>query len=225
MPNLTLLVYTLAALVITITIHEFFHAWIAFELGDPTARYMGRLTLNPVAHFDPLGALMILFMSFSGRGIGWGKPVPVNPNNLRNGPIVGGAMVSVAGPLSNLLVAALVAIPLRLMYYYGFPGGGLPDHVALFLVILFRTSVLLAMFNLLPIPPLDGYDFWMGILHQLPFGATRRLWMTLSADAVRMYGPMAMLILVFWAQGVLWSILNPPYQLIVTLFLGFPLGF
>jgi Zn-dependent protease len=225
MPDLTNMLYYLVAVVIAITIHEFFHAWIALELGDPTAKYMGRISLNPVAHFDPMGFLMILFLSFGGRGLGWGKPVPVNPNNLRNGPIVGGAMVSAAGPLSNLLVAALVAIPLRLIINGMIPNGALPDSVVLFMAILFRTSVGLAIFNLLPIPPLDGYDFWMGILHQLPFSGTHQLWMSLSGDAIRQYGPVIMLVLVFWAQGILWRIMDPPIRFVVSVFLGSSAGF
>ncbi len=222
MPDLSLLFYRLAAVIISITIHEFFHAWVAFELGDPTAKYMGRISLNPVVHFDPMGLMMILFMSLGGRGLGWGKPVPVNPNNLRNGPIVGGAMVSAAGPLSNLFVAALAAIPLRLMINNVVPSSALPEGVVTFILMLFYTSIGLAVFNLLPIFPLDGYAFWLGVLHELPFGVTRQLWMALSSEKLRIYGPMVMLILVFWGQGILWQIMSPPLRFFSLVFLGTP---
>lgn len=215
----TLLAY-LAALVVAITIHEFFHAWTAYELGDPTAKYMGRITLNPIAHFDPMGAIMILFMAFSGRGIGWGKPVPVNPNNLRNGPIVGGAMVSVAGPLSNILMATLVAIPLRMISSGIIARSALPDVVLLFVLVLFLTNISLAIFNLLPIPPLDGFDFWMGILHELPFGVTRQLWVALSSSQIQSYGPFLLLVLIFWGGGILWRIMTPAAGFLSSLLLG-----
>jgi len=94
--------------VVSISIHEFSHAWAAYELGDPTARNLGRLTLNPLVHFDPLGALMILFMALAGWGLGWGKPVPVNPYNLRGNPRVGMGLTSAAGPFSNLVLATLL---------------------------------------------------------------------------------------------------------------------
>jgi Zn-dependent protease len=102
------IVFYLLALVISLSIHEFAHAWSAYELGDATARNQGRLTLNPVAHLDPLGALMILFMALSGWGIGWGKPVPVNPRNMRTEPRLGLGLTSAAGPFSNLALAAVL---------------------------------------------------------------------------------------------------------------------
>ncbi len=220
MPDLPTLFAYLAALVVAITIHEFFHALIAYQLGDPTAKYMGRLTLNPIAHFDPMGAFMILFMAFSGRGIGWGKPVPVNPNNLRNGPIVGGAMVSVAGPISNILLASVVAIPLRLIAAGIIPRTELPDALLQFMLILFLVCLSLAVFNLLPIPPLDGFDFWMGILHELPFAATRQVWIALSSSQIQTYGPFILLVLIFWGGGILWRIMSPPIGLLSTVLLG-----
>lgn len=214
MPDLTNFVYFLLAIVIAIDVHEFFHAWMADKLGDPTARLQGRLTLNPLAHLDPMGSILILFSSLAGRGLGWGKPVPVNPNNLRNGPIVGEALVAFGGPLSNILTASIVAVPLRLA------GDALPSPLAYFLLVLFFVSISLAVFNLLPIFPLDGYHFWLGILHELPFPATRRLWWSLNGGAFQTYGPVLLLVLVFWGQGILGGIIRPVMRFFSTLLLG-----
>ena len=111
----------LIGLVIGITVHECAHAWSASELGDPTARYQGRVTLNPIAHLDPLGSLLMLYSMMIGFGIGWGKPTPVNPSNLKYGPRLGMAIVAVAGPLSNILVAIVFAIPLRVALQLDLP--------------------------------------------------------------------------------------------------------
>ncbi len=220
MPDLVQTIYFLLAIVISITIHEFFHAWTAFQLGDPTAKYMGRMTLNPVVHFDPLSALMIVFMAIGGRGLGWGRPVPYNPNNLRNGPIIGGAVVSIAGPLSNLLVAFAAALPLRLMASNVIPTAGVPESLIFFLYILFRVSISLLIFNLLPIPPLDGYAFWLGVLYAIPSRITREIWITLSGGVLQQYGPMLLLVLVFWGGGILSRVMSPVFSFFSMLLLG-----
>jgi Zn-dependent protease len=220
MPDLVQTLYFLLAIVISITFHEFSHAWAANQLGDPTAKYMGRLTLNPVVHFDPLGALMIVFMAFGGRGLGWGRPVPYNPNNLRNGPIIGGAVVSIAGPFSNLIMATLVAIPLRLVLSGVVPPTALPENLITFLYILFMVSISLLIFNLLPIPPLDGYAFWLGVLYRIPSRITREIWATLSGGILQQYGPMLLLVLVFWGGGILGRIMNPVFALFSRILLG-----
>jgi len=136
--------YLIVSLIIVISIHEAAHAFVAYKLGDSTAKHQGRLTLNPVAHLDPLGTIM-LFVA----GFGWGKPVPVNPYNFKD-PIKGSALVSLAGPASNFLTALLCSIPLK---YFGY---ALPTPIAILLWTITDLSILLGIFNLLPFPPLDG---------------------------------------------------------------------
>ena len=149
-------------LLVAFPLHEFSHAWAANMLGDRTARYLGRLTLDPRVHFDPLGGALLLLSALGGSFIvGWAKPTPVNPSNLRNGR-QGEAWVALAGPLSNLIMAALSAIPLRFLLATGMYFD-LPVLVANVLFDLTYFSVFLFMFNLLPIPPLDGYRVLTGL--------------------------------------------------------------
>lgn len=215
MSNLTQTVFFLLALVVSISVHEFFHAWSAYELGDPTARNQGRLTLNPIRHFDPLGALMIVFMAISGWGIGWGKPVPVNPYNLRTNPRVGMGLTSAAGPFSNLVLAALFAIPLRL-------GWGMPAVAQTFLWTLVLTNVSLALFNLIPLPPLDGFGVIQGLL-----GTFRTRWAYewgARLDRLAPYGPILLLALLslgwFTRLNPLSIILTPAINGLLRLLLG-----
>jgi Zn-dependent protease len=140
-----------------ITIHETAHGWMALRLGDPTARMLGRLTLNPIKHIDPLGTILVpgLLLMFSGFLFGWAKPVPITPQNLRR-PKTDMAWVAVAGPLSNLLMAIFWALIARLGLAIG---SGSPE-VALFLIYSgmagMFVNILLMVLNLLPLPPLDG---------------------------------------------------------------------
>jgi Zn-dependent protease len=139
-------------LLVAFPIHEFAHAFAAFQLGDGTARLMGRLTIDPRAHFDPTGALLLAISLFAfGGGIGWAKPTPYNPMNLRGGKW-GEAIVAVAGPISNLVLAIAAAIPLRYMIATHM------DVPLLFgtLFLFVQINLLLMVFNLIPIPPLDG---------------------------------------------------------------------
>lgn len=144
-------------LIAAVTIHEFAHAWAADRLGDPTARAEGRLTLNPLSHIDPIGTLALplslLFISGGTFSYGWGKPTPFDPYNLEN-PKKDVALISIAGPISNLLLAILAAILLRI----------LPPITSIFLYPLIMTNVAIAIFNLFPIGPLDGQKILFGIL-------------------------------------------------------------
>lgn len=214
--NLVQAVYWLLALVISISFHEFSHALAAYELGDPTARNQGRLTLNPIVHFDPLGALMIVYMAIGGQGLGWGRPVPVNAYNLRGNRRVSMGLTAVAGPFSNLFLATVFAIPLRL------GGSNLPAFLFQFLRVLVITNVGLAFFNLLPLPPLDGFGVLQGIL-----GTIRSRWAYewgSRLDKLVPYGPLLLLGLLalswFGSLNILGWILNPPMDAILGLLLG-----
>ena len=150
------LVERLAAVALIILIsfpfHEFAHALAAYRLGDSTAKLLGRLTLNPVAHFDPLGGILLIVSSLVGFGIGWAKPTPVNTANLEGGRR-GDIIVSIAGPLSNLAIAAAVAIPLR---YIESTTMEVPLQILNVMAIFVYINIVLMVFNLLPIVPLDG---------------------------------------------------------------------
>ncbi len=146
-----------AALLVAITVHECAHAWTADRLGDPTARLAGRITLNPLAHLDPIGTLMILFFRF-----GWGKPVPFDPFNLKN-PRRDAALISFAGPAANLILAIILASIIRFAYLIVGPGAYLAEQILTPFIFL---AVALGIFNLIPIHPLDGGKILIGLLPQ-----------------------------------------------------------
>ncbi len=143
-----------AILLLALPIHEFAHAYAAHRLGDDTAARLGRLTLNPLRHLDPLGSLMIFFVGF-----GWAKPVPVNPGNLRHGSRAGYALVAAAGPASNLALAVLIAAFWRVGLLKGMPPG-----VANFVLVFMSINVALCLFNLIPLAPLDGSGVLGGLV-------------------------------------------------------------
>lgn len=172
--DLPSLLAKLVILLFGFPIHEAAHAYVAYRLGDDTAARQGRLTLNPLAHLDPVGSLLLL-VSF----IGWAKPVPVNPWRLRFGPRVGYALVAAAGPASNLLMVALVAIPWRLGLLDGMSSG-----VLTFFLRFVTVNVALFLFNLIPLAPLDGNSVLNGLVGARAAQALRPL---------QMYGPMILL--------------------------------
>jgi Zn-dependent protease len=157
------LIAILLILFVSLPFHEFSHALAAYRLGDSTAKHMGRLTLNPLAHLDPFGALLILLVGF-----GWAKPTPYNPYNVRGGK-TGEVIIAVAGPISNLVLAIAAALPLRYIYATGI---GVPDVVVSALSTFVMLNVILAVFNLIPIPPLDGSK----LLYAVMSPQTERQW-------------------------------------------------
>ena len=147
------------ALLVAITVHEFAHAWSADRLGDPTARLAGRITLNPIAHLDPLGTIMLIIAR-----IGWGKPVPVDPFNFRH-PRRDMAITSFAGPAANLILAAILAVIIRILAFTPGTAALIFSVIAQPIIVL---SIILAIFNLLPVHPLDGSKVLVGLLPQDP---------------------------------------------------------
>ncbi len=148
-------------LLIAFTVHELAHAVTADRMGDPTPRSQGRITLNPIKHLDPIGAIFLLV-----SGFGWAKPVMINPYNLRGNPRTSMAIVAAAGPLSNLVMAFLASLPVQLGLVgiqFQAPSGVLPDLPYLLFEFIWINLILL-FFNLIPIPPLDGYKILLGIL-------------------------------------------------------------
>lgn len=145
-------------LLVGFPVHEFAHALAAYRLGDGTAKLFGRLTLNPIAHFDPVGGVLLglsFLVSQGAFAFGWAKPTPVNPMNLAGGSR-GEAIVAAAGPISNLLLATIGAIPLRFLVANPALAGEVPDMVILVLDSFVRINIILMIFNFIPIPPLDG---------------------------------------------------------------------
>ncbi len=154
MPDwITRFIVTIPVFLLAITLHEVAHAWVAYKCGDDTAKLSGRLSLSPIAHLDPLGSLFFILSSLAGRGFGWAKPVPVNPLRFRNWRR-DDILVSVAGVSANLLQAIAWALLLRLSM--AFVPGTLGRAMDMLCVFGVEINVLLMMFNLLPIPPLDG---------------------------------------------------------------------
>lgn len=200
-------------LVIAITIHEFAHAFAAEQLGDPTARIMGRLSLNPIVHMDPIGTVLLpllLFFSGSSFFIGWAKPTPFDPFNLRN-PKRDSALIALAGPVSNLLFATVLAIIYRL------PIPILNSQLGLYLYYFIQMNIVLAIFNLIPVHPLDGFKVVAGILpHQY-----YQDWLSLER-----YGMLLLLFLIFpfFGASPLSTILSPIVNLVLSILLPARVG-
>jgi len=160
--SLESLIYRFPAIVLALTLHEYAHGRAAFAFGDPTAKNAGRLTLNPLRHLDIIGTLMLIMFGF-----GWAKPVPVNPYYFQGDRRKKVMYVSAAGPASNLLQALLVAVLLSLLVHLLPPGKNLFSSWFLnFLYYLIFINILLAVFNLLPVPPLDGSKILAGFLSE-----------------------------------------------------------
>ncbi|HJQ32616.1 MAG TPA: site-2 protease family protein [Pyrinomonadaceae bacterium] len=213
------LIIYIVVLLLAISAHEAAHAWMSYKFGDDTAYLLGRVTLNPVAHTDPIGTLLIpivnFFMASSGFFlIGWGKPTPVNPLRWRNKDLAN-VMVSLAGIMANLILAIVGFVVLRLCLQFGaiVPGGGgslgsIEEPAFLLLIQLLMMNLSLAIFNLFPVPPLDGskvlYSF-------LPASASPTL------EALERYGFIILMVLMY--MGVVSAIIRPVTRLVFTLLL------
>lgn len=187
------------AFLVAITFHEFMHAYVANRLGDATGRLLGRLTLNPLAHLDPIGTVFLVLFRF-----GWGKPVPVNYSRLQGGRR-GGAAVAFAGPATNFVVAAVFAMPLR----FG-AATSLGGEYALILEYVVYFNVLLGLFNLVPIPPLDGSNIVYA------FVPSRVAW---NWGQFQQVGPF-LLLLLFWATPMFGTVLGSLTNSIAGLLVG-----
>jgi len=160
--NFALIIIQAPVILLSLTIHEYFHGWTANKLGDLTAKLMGRLTLNPIAHLDVLGTILMFVVGF-----GWAKPVPINAMNFKD-PRKGTLLVAIAGPLSNLATAIIAGVILRPMIPKVITGeiapGSVDSIIVIILVLALVYGIALAVFNMIPIPPLDGSRVMYAIL-------------------------------------------------------------
>lgn len=212
--DIRLILVQVFVVLFAITVHEAAHAWTANKLGDPTAAALGRASLNPLVHIDPIGTVIfpLILILFKMPVFGWAKPVPYDPRNLRQ-PKKGGLWISFAGPISNILTAGAAVLLFRLLRPFG---ARIADVSALsrplegLSIILLFTAIInisLAVFNLIPIPPLDGSGILAGLLSERAAAKYERL---------RPYG-FILLILVMYS-GVLSLIFSPVQNLILKLF-------
>ncbi len=215
MDNIMQLILLLPVLLLSLSLHELSHGYASYMMGDPTAKNAGRLTLNPLAHLDPIGALVLIMT----RRFGWAKPVPINPRYYDN-PRRDLMLVSFAGPASNLALAAFFAIIINIMplitgqslvgLLYGMRGNTMIIIVN-FLYLAIMINISLAIFNLLPFPPLDGSKILRGVLP----AKFDRYFNVLE-------GPMGMLVILVLAySGVLWAIIGPVVNGILNLLVFF----
>lgn len=190
----------MVGLLMSISVHEYTHCFVTDKLGDPTPRIKGRLTLNPLAHLDPIGTLAIIL-----TGFGWGKAAPYDPYNLKE-PVRDAAIIAAAGPASNLLIATILSILLKL----GFGG----DFFALFSIQLIFINIALALFNLLPVYPLDGGKIMRALL---PHQASLEY-----EDIMNRYGTVILIMMVFpWAggQSAVSALLRPIIDVFLKIFI------
>jgi Zn-dependent protease len=206
--NIALIATQLIVILFAITIHEAAHGWAANKLGDPTAMIMGRVTLNPAAHIDPIGTVLlpVLLVIMGAPPFGWAKPVPVNPLNLKN-PKKDHLLISAAGPVSNISAAIVAGITLKIILaltgqsYQ--PGFSITQVLVTILYYTVLLNVFLAVFNLIPIPPLDGSGILLGLVSDE------------AAQKVEQLRPYGFIIVIgmMWL-GVLNFIFSPIYKII-----------
>lgn len=207
--DLSTIIARVVVLLIAFTIHELAHALTADYLGDPTPRNMGRITLNPLKHLDPIGTLLLIV-----AGFGWAKPVMVNPMNLRGNPRTSMAIVAAAGPLSNIIMALLAAVFFRLglVEFTPFPlGGGYSAQFSYLLSQFIWINLILAFFNLIPVPPLDGSKILFAIL---PAEMVYRL------RPLEQYGFLILMMVVFLFPTAINILVGLPAQATLQFLLG-----
>jgi Zn-dependent protease len=205
MPDLSTIIARVLVLIIAFTVHELAHALTADYLGDPTPRRMGRITLNPLKHLDPIGTILLIV-----AGFGWAKPVMVNPMNMRGNPRTSMAIVAAAGPLSNLVMAVMAAVFFRVgLVSFTQPSGAFS---ASFLLSEFIwINLVLAFFNLIPIPPLDGSKILFAIL---PAELVYRL------RPLEQFGFLILMAVVFFVPAVLNVLVSLPAAATLQLLIG-----
>jgi len=207
-------IISLFVVLFAITVHEASHGWAALKMGDPTAFHMGRITLNPIHHIDPLGTILLplILIIMGAPPFGWAKPVPVNPLNLRN-PRRDNLLISAAGPLSNFIVAFIAFLIIKIFMtldpnlLYG-RIGGFNSLLSPIITILYYTvliNVILAIFNLIPIPPLDGSGVLMGLISE---EAAEKY------EQLRPYGFLILLVLIM--TGIIGRILGLILRIVYT---------
>ena len=199
-----IIILLIPALVFSLSFHEFAHAWMAYRLGDNTAAHLGRLTLNPMSHLDPVGSLALLLMGF-----GWAKPVPVDSRYLEN-PKQDMVKVAAAGPISNIILAVVAALALRLLFSTDL----LTDNIKTFLIIFMQINITLAVFNLLPVSPLDGSQILTPFLEKY-FGSDV-VW------KMQVYGPRLLFFIIIFSMvtdiHIFHFIINPIFNLFLYIF-------
>src|SRR5512146_2760386 len=202
--------YQIVAFLFAISVHESAHAWMAAKRGDPTAAMLGRVTLNPIKHIDPVGTILLPIIAAISHFpmIGWAKPTPVNPRNFKN-VVVDDILTSIAGPISNFLVVIFALIVLFIIGIVGRAASVVSSEsvltpISMMFFYLAEINILLGVFNLIPLPPLDGSHV---LRHALSGSALR------AYDAV---GTMGLFVLVFFGDRLLWLLLGPPQQFVAV---------
>ena len=199
-----IIILLIPALVFSLSFHEFAHAWMAYRLGDNTAARLGRLTLNPIYHLDPVGSLALLLMGF-----GWAKPVPVDSRYLEN-PKKDMVKVAAAGPISNIILAVVAALALRLLFNTDL----LNHNIKTFFIIFMQINITLAVFNLLPVSPLDGSQILTPFLEKY-FGSDV-VW------KMQLYGPRLLFFIIILSLvtdiHIFSFIINPIFNFFVYIF-------
>ncbi len=200
-------VFQFVVLIFSVVVHEVAHGVTAERLGDPTARLLGRLTLNPIRHLDPMGSFILpLMLYFSGLPIlGWAKPVPYNPFVLKD-PKKGGGMIALAGPATNMFLAAAFGAAIRIMVAAGMTATA--PILILLLVLIVKINLILAIFNLVPIPPLDGSKVLFAFLPNTPWARNAEIFLE------RIGWPLVFFV-VFFGFGLIQPVVNVLFALFV----------